>query len=69
MKKLGNCEKWIQEGIHKDFVRCPFLLFPRYHSGYTGKSGPETWWHCGLHKKPIRRIKTCYKAGDDKNWR
>ncbi len=43
---------------------CPFLQFPYFHSGYTGKSGPETWYHCKRLKKAIRNIKTCELAGD-----
>ena len=45
-------------------IDCPFLLYPLVHSGYTGKSGPETWFGCKLHKKPIRHIKSCELAGN-----
>lgn len=38
---------------------CKYVLLPKYHSGFTGKSGRETWWMCGLHRDALRCIKKC----------
>jgi hypothetical protein len=35
-----------------------------YHSGFTGKSGPETWWQCKFKQKYLRHIEKCELAGD-----
>ena len=59
MKMITNCR------IYKT-ADCPFLRWPTCHAGYTSKSGPETWWHCAYHKKPIRHIKSCGMAGNHK---
>lgn len=60
MKIKGNCREYT-----KDIrFECPFLRRPFYHSGYTSKSGPETWWHCILLEKPIRNIPKCELAGN-----
>jgi len=56
MRMSGNC---LASGF-----RCPFLEYPRVHSGYTGKSGPDTWFYCGKTNEPIRRISKCALAGD-----
>ncbi len=56
MKMTGNCRQ--KEG------HCPFSKNPTYHSGYTGKSGVETWFWCDYWSKPIRHIRTCTLAGD-----
>jgi len=51
MRILDNC-------LSKT-IRCPFLQYPMFHSGFTGKSGPETWWYCLHHQKYMRHIKKC----------
>jgi len=56
MKRDGNC-------ISKKF-ECLFLRRPKYHSGYTGKSGLDTWWTCVHHQDAIRNIKSCEFAGN-----
>jgi hypothetical protein len=43
---------------------CPLLRWPIYHSGYTGKSGEETWFFCNKYRKPIRHIKRCLVQGN-----
>ena len=58
MKMIGNCR------FYGEYADCPFLRFPAFHSGYTSKSGKETWFHCVKHEKPIRHIKFCNLAGD-----
>ena len=49
----GNCKSVKNQKV------CKHLVWPKFISGFTGKSGPEAWWHCALHKKPIRHIKKC----------
>lgn len=56
MKMTGNCRVY-------RMADCPYLRWPFYHSGFTGKSGPETWWHCARTKKPIRYVRKCEFAG------
>ncbi len=56
MKITGNCRS--PRGL------CPFLRGPLYHSGYTGKSGEDTWWWCKRHDGPVRHIGACDLAGD-----
>jgi len=61
MKITGNCRpkgSW-----------CPFLRSPVYHSGFTGKSGPETWWQCLKFKKYTRNIGACPIAGNPEEQR
>jgi len=48
--------------------QCPFLRHPYYQSGYTGKSGPLTWFSCDYHKKPIKNIRRCNLAGLPKDY-
>ena len=43
---------------------CPYLRFPMYHSGFTGKSGEETWWRCERKRKWLRHIKSCELSGN-----
>lgn len=38
---------------------CIYIIVPKYQSGFTGKSGPETWWGCGFHRKHLRNVKKC----------
>lgn len=62
MKMSGNCHI---EGE----AYCPFLQRPLFHSGYTGKSGEDTWWYCKhpdrlAEKRYIRNIKSCCLAGN-----
>jgi len=45
---------------------CKYVKLPKYHSGYTGKRGPETWWHCALVNVPLRYILTCTGKGKEK---
>ncbi len=51
MKISGNC----RDGRHV----CPFLRTPTYHSGFTGKSGPETWNFCKYNKDYPCQLKSC----------
>lgn len=54
MKIIGNCYT-----LEKDGFYCPHLRSPMFHSGFTSKSGPVTWWLCDKKKKYIREIKKC----------
>jgi len=63
MKMKDNCRLW-----HPN-MECPHLRRPVFHSGYTGKSGPETWWRCLRHKKPVHNVKRCDFAGNPEKWR
>ena len=58
MKMTENCR------IYNARADCPFLRRPCYQSGFTGKSGPETWWMCGRHKSAVRHVKNCDIAAD-----
>jgi len=58
MKMLTNCRIFRVSD-------CPFLKWPICHSGYTGKSGEETWFYCSRLKKYIRHIKKCDIAGNN----
>jgi len=46
----------------KQCRKCKHIQLPYYHSGFTGKSGPETWWYCAKKNKPLRHIKQCDKV-------
>ncbi len=59
MRMSGNCQIWVTVNGKIGCVECPNLLRPMYKSGFTGKSGPVTWWHCRARKKAIRHIKSC----------
>lgn len=59
MKITGNCRCFND----RNRADCPYLRHPYYHSGYTGKSGPETWFMCVKHKAAVRNLKRCYLAG------
>ena len=59
MRIKDNCRGRIQGTP----FTCPFLRSPMYHSGFTGKSGPETWWPCLRWKAYIRDIKECDLSG------
>jgi len=59
MKIIGNCSIYGE-------ANCPYLRYPLYHAGFTGKSGEETWFYCARQKKPIRHIKKCELAGNAK---
>lgn len=43
----------------KECRSCPHFQLARYHSGYTGKSGPETWNWCEKKAEFLRHIKNC----------
>lgn len=43
---------------------CPFLKWPLFQSGFTGKSGPETWFYCKKTGQAIRHMQSCTLAGD-----
>ena len=62
MTKKDNCEKFGQK--EEERWRCPYLRTPVVHSGFTGKSGEETWWRCVRHKKAVRNVRKCDIAGD-----
>jgi len=47
----------------------PLCRWPLFHSGYTSKSGEETWFHCARTKKPIRHINKCDLQGNTKTQR
>jgi len=57
MKMIGNCRQY-------NIGHCPFSRNPAFRSGFTGKSGPETWFWCSFHNKAIRNVKKCEFAGD-----
>lgn len=61
MKMKGNCR--IYGGTVARIGDCEHLRWPIYHAGFTGKEGPETWWMCAHHRKPIRHIQSCELAG------
>jgi hypothetical protein len=56
MKMINNCRM-------EDYD-CLFLKWPMFHSGYTGKSGEETWFYCKRTRRPIRHIKKCDLQGN-----
>ena len=60
--KLKFCKCRNENEKRKKFLWCEHLRSPMFHSGYTGKSGPETWWRClagtGLQSY-VRNIKKC----------
>jgi len=58
MRILDNCRKG-----GPDWFECPFLRLPMFHSGFTGKSGPETWWSCLKRKAYMRDIDACDLSG------
>jgi hypothetical protein len=62
MKMTGNCKS-------VSLMDCPYLVWPEYHSGFTGKSGPETWWHCKKHNQAIRHIYFCELSGNSSLWK
>lgn len=43
----------------KKCIWCEYKREAKFTSGFTGKSGPETWSQCGKMKKYIREIKKC----------
>lgn len=43
---------------------CFFFRTPVWHSGYTGMSGPSTWYQCSWIHRPLRDIKSCELEGD-----
>ncbi len=59
MRMTDNCRIY-------QVAECPYLRSPRYHSGYTGKSGEETWWMCNYHRQAVRNVKKCALTGDPK---
>ena len=67
----GNCQTFEIVNGHFEHVECDNLQHPQYKSGFTGKSGPVTWYHCRVRKKAIRHIKNCdtlrKKTGANKN--
>lgn len=56
MKVWDNCRS-------REIGECPYFRSAIYHSGYTGKSGEETWNYCAKQKKYLRFIKKCAFAG------
>jgi len=67
MKTTGNCRGWDDSGNYR---RCPYLLDPMYHAGYTGKSGIEASYRCRRFPGvAVTSLSTCPLAGDyDKQW-
>lgn len=64
MNKKGNCQGYNIVDGKMEHWDCPFLVFPQFHSGFTKKGGPETWWNCSKVYMPIRYIKKrCELAG------
>ena len=61
MKICNNCRS--------KKLLCPFLKYPMYHSGYTGKSGELTWYWCEFNKAFLRHIKKCELAGNKEKQR
>jgi len=64
MKKQGNCQIYGHGMKGSEQSQCPFLRFPLFKSGYTGKRGPHTWFNCAYKFQFIRDIKSCNLAGD-----
>lgn len=59
MTKKDNCES-----LGDERYRCPYLRTPLYQSGFTGKSGEDTYWQCIRHRSAVRHLKKCDIAGD-----
>jgi len=80
---VGEIDKgdgWLVEGDRRKNTRIfeigdmkveidPLCRWPLFHSGYTSKSGEETWFHCARTKKPIRHINKCDLQGNTKTQR
>lgn len=60
MKHSGNCTGIMSDG---KYHRCPFYRNPTYHSGFTGKTGPETWHYCKYNRDYPSQLKSCDLAG------
>ena len=56
MKVWNNCRG-------REIGQCPYFNFPRFHSGYTNKSGECTWNYCAKQNQYLRFIKKCTFAG------